>query len=148
MKIQRQEKILELIKTHEIERQEELVDLLIRAGFQATQATVSRDIGQLHLTKQSSKHGKSIYVAEPEKEIPLSYKNVLKQSVTVVDVAQNLLVVKTQPGMAMAVAAAIDALKYPEIVGTIAGDDTVMMAIRTNKEAVLVQKKIKDMLKA
>lgn len=147
MKNKRQLAISEIIKKNHIATQEELVFKLNEQGFCVTQATVSRDIRQMHLKKEGVGKTKSHYVL-PDVPDTLTgpYKRVLKESVVSVDVAMNLLVIKTQPGMAMAVAAAVDSLKYQEIVGTIAGDDTVMVAIKTVQDALLVQKRIRFLL--
>ena len=102
-------------------------------GFEVTQATVSRDIRDMKLSKMPTGEGHQKYVRfhNDEKHLSGKYVNVLKEGFVSIDMAQNILVVKTVSGMAMAVAAAIDAMKYPEIVGSIAGDDTIMMAVRT-----------------
>lgn len=147
MKNKRQQAIAEIIKNNQISKQEELVDLLNEQGFCVTQATVSRDIKQMNLRKSSKKGQKSHYVLEEQVEPSFekrggAYESLLKESVIKVDTAMNLLVIKTQPGMAMAVAAAVDSFQYDEIVGTIAGDDTVMVAIRTIEDALTVQKRI------
>ena len=132
-KQKRQEKIIELVEQQEIGTQEELAEALNRIGFPVTQATVSRDIRELKLTKISTASGTQKYVVLQNHESGLSdkYIRVLREGFLSMDNAQNILVVKTVSGMAMAVAAAIDAMKYPEIVGSIAGDDTIMMAVRT-----------------
>ena len=133
MKTSRHAKILELIQKNDIETQEELSAYLVREGFQVTQATVSRDIRDMKLSKMPTGEGHQKYVRfhNDEKHLSGKYVNVLKEGFVSIDMAQNILVVKTVSGMAMAVAAAIDAMKYPEIVGSIAGDDTIMMAVRT-----------------
>ena len=133
MKTRRQAKILELIQRNDVETQEELSAYLVREGFQVTQATVSRDIRDMKLSKMPTGEGHQKYVRfhNDEKHLSGKYVNVLKEGFVSIDMAQNILVVKTVSGMAMAVAAAIDAMKYPEIVGSIAGDDTIMMAVRT-----------------
>lgn len=140
MKNERHQTIITLIEKYRIETQEELAGKLRQAGYDVTQATVSRDIRQLNLKKVSVDGGKPCYAAARE-EMPLSgaYRRALKESLVSVDVAMNMLVLKTHPGMAMAVAAAVDAMQYGEIVGTIAGDDTVMVAIRSVEDALKVQ---------
>ena len=147
MKNERHQTIIALIEKYRIETQEELAAKLRLAGYDVTQATVSRDIRQLNLKKVSVSGGRSYYTAGRE-EIPLSgaYQTVLKESLVLVDVAMNMLVLKTHPGMAMAVAAAVDALQFGEIVGTIAGDDTVMVAIRSVEDALKVQKIFREMM--
>ena len=133
MKRNRQEAILRVISQYEVETQQELAQRLKEEGFEVTQATVSRDIRDMKLSKMSTGEGHQKYVRfhNDEKHLSGKYVNVLKEGFVSIDMAQNILVVKTVSGMAMAVAAAIDAMKYPEIVGTIAGDDTIMMAVRT-----------------
>lgn len=133
MKRNRQEAILRVISQYEVETQQELAHRLKEEGFEVTQATVSRDIRDMKLSKMPTGEGHQKYVRfhNDEKHLSGKYVNVLKEGFVSIDMAQNILVVKTVSGMAMAVAAAIDAMKYPEIVGTIAGDDTIMMAVRT-----------------
>ena len=133
MKRNRQEAILRVISQYEVETQQELAQRLKEEGFEVTQETVSRDIRDMKLSKMPTGEGHQKYVRfhNDEKHLSGKYVNVLKEGFVSIDMAQNILVVKTVSGMAMAVAAAIDAMKYPEIVGTIAGDDTIMMAVRT-----------------
>ena len=133
MKRNRQEAILRVISQYEVETQQELAQRLKEEGFEVTQATVSRDIRDMKLSKMPTGEGHQKYVRfhNDEKHLSGKYVNVLKEGFVSIDMAQNILVVKTVSGMAKAVAAAIDAMKYPEIVGSIAGDDTIMMAVRT-----------------
>lgn len=149
MKSNRHQKIIELVDNYEIETQEELADRLKKEGFQVTQATVSRDIRALKLSKVSCGNGRQKYVAIKQDDTHLSakYIRVLKDGFISMDKAQNILVIKTVSGMAMAVAAAVDALEMDEIVGSIAGDDTIMAAVRTAEDTELVMDKISDMLK-
>lgn len=148
MKRERQSKILELIGSQEIETQEELVELLKADGYEVTQATVSRDINELRLTKMHGSGGKKVFTVLPDSDAHLAnkYIRVLRDGFLSMDNAQNILVVRTVSGMAMAVAAAIDAMKMKEVVGSIAGDDTIMLAIRTNEETKLVMDKIREFL--
>ena len=148
IKKRRHEKIVELINQYEIETQEELADKLCQAGYQVTQATVSRDIRELKLSKIPVGKGRQKYVAFTQEETHLGdkYIRVLKEGYVSMDLAQNLLVMKTVSGMAMAVAAAVDALKMEEIVGCIAGDNTIMMAMRSEEAAHAVMDKIGRML--
>ena len=148
MKTARHAKIIEIINKNNIETQEELAKALNEAGFNVTQATVSRDIRELKLMKVSENGERQRYVVfqnkdnwESDKYIP-----VLRDGFVSMDMAQNLLVIKTVSGMAMAVAAALDALKWNEIVGCIAGDDTVMCAIRTVDDTLLIMDKISKIL--
>jgi transcriptional regulator of arginine metabolism len=148
MKGKRQEAILELVKKYEIETQEELAEKLGSAGFVVTQATISRDIRELKLTK-IQRGSKQVYAALTENKFSSSnkYIDILKHSFVSMDMAQNILVIKTASGTAMALAAALDSLHWDEIVGTIAGDDTVMCAIRTVEDTKKLMKKLEDILK-
>ena len=130
MKVSRHAKIVELIGQYDVETQEELAELLNREGFQVTQATVSRDIRDLKLTKVQTEKGKQKYVVlQPRRnQISEKYRRVLRDGFSSMDMAQNILVIKTVSGMAMAVAAAIDNMDWTEVVGCIAGDDTIMCA--------------------
>ena len=144
MKVNRHAKIIELINKYHIETQEELADYLTKEGFKVTQATVSRDIRDLKLTKIPSENGKQRYALHQVTESSMSekYIRVLKDGYVSMDMAQNILVIKTVAGMAMAVAAALDAMKWNEVVGCIAGDDTIMCAIRSVDDTVKVMDKI------
>ncbi len=144
-KQKRQEKIIELVEKQQIGTQEELAKALNRSGFQVTQATVSRDIRELKLTKISVGSGTQKYVVLHNHESHLSdkYIRVLREGFLSMDNAQNILVVKTVSGMAMAVAAALDAMKFSEIVGSIAGDDTIMVAVRSVEDTYAVMDKIR-----
>ncbi len=148
MKQKRQDRIIELIEYKNIETQEELAKLLKQSGFDVTQATVSRDIRELKLSKMPSTDGKQKYVIINRQEDHLNdkYSRVLRDGYLSMDMAQNILVIKTVSGMAMAVAAAIDALKFDEIVGSIAGDDTIMAAIRSVDDTKSVMDKIHQLL--
>jgi transcriptional regulator of arginine metabolism len=147
MKKKRHDKILEIIANNEIETQGELAQLLRSSGFKVTQATVSRDIREMGLVKVASSSGKQKYeAAQPSNEEQNRFIRVLRDSVLSVDCAQNLLVIRTGSGMAMAAAAALDHLDFPEVVGSIAGDDTIMAAVRTGEDAVLLMDKIRQML--
>lgn len=148
MKIRRQTKILELIKKYEIETQEDLSAYLEKEGFQVTQATVSRDIRELKLTKVSLGNGKQKYIAllETNEDLSQKYERIFRDGFISMDIAQNILVVKTVPGMAMAVAAALDALQIHEIVGSIAGDDTIMCAARSTEDAIAVIDKLRKFI--
>lgn len=148
MKNPRQRKILELIENFDIETQDELCDRLSAEGFSVTQATVSRDINSLHLYKKNMGNGHQKYAIDNDNSHMLDekYKRVLVDGFVSIDMAQNILVIKTVSGMAMAVAAAVDSMKFTEIVGTIAGDDTIMMAVRTVEDTRVVMEKIKDII--
>ena len=144
MKINRHAKIVELINQHHIETQEELAEYLTEEGFKVTQATVSRDIRDLKLTKVPTDDGRQKYAVHQTAETEMSekYIRVLKDGYVSMDMAQNILVIKTVAGMAMAVCAAIDAMKWNEVVGSIAGDDTIMCAIRSVDDTIRVMDKI------
>jgi transcriptional regulator of arginine metabolism len=148
MKISRQSKIIELINKYDIETQEELADRLMKDGYNVTQATVSRDIRELKLTKVAVDGGKQKYIVLQKAETGMieKYARVLRDGFVSMDMAQNIMVVKTVPGMAMAVAAALDSLQLSSIVGCIAGDDTVMCAIRTTDETVAVMEKLSKII--
>ena len=148
MKKVRQRKIIELVEQYEIETQEELAELLQKEGVVATQATISRDIRELKLSKVTNIEGKQKYSVLRQEDNYLldKYIRVLREGFISMAQAQNILVVKTVSGMAMAVAAAIDGLKYPEIVGSIAGDDTIMVAVKSTEETTVLIQKIKEML--
>ena len=147
MKLERHSKIVELIGKYEIETQEELAEYLNQAGFAVTQATVSRDIRELKLTKVQSESGKQRYVVlQNQTSFSDKYIRILRDGYMSMDMAQNILVIKTVSGMAMAVAAALDALHFSEIVGCIAGDDTIMCAVRSVDDTILVMDKIKKLV--
>ncbi|MDO4300777.1 MAG: arginine repressor [Clostridia bacterium] len=138
MKVKRQSKILEIIKDNEIDTQEALAEMLNDAGFNVTQATVSRDIRELKLTKVPVGMGKQKYIviSNEDSEIGERLKRVFRDGVTAIDFAQNIIVIKTLTGMAMAVAAALDAMDNTEIMGTIAGDDTVFCVVKNETKAI------------
>lgn len=148
MKAKRQSKILELIRKKDIETQDELLAYLLDDGFVVTQATVSRDIREMKLTKIATESGRQKYAVLNDKAEHMSekYVRVLRDGFVSMDVAQNILVIKTVSGMAGAVCASIDAMNIHEIVGSIAGDDTIMCAIRTAEDAVAIMKKIRKIV--
>ncbi len=148
MKSDRQKKLLELIEQNEVGTQEELAKLLCDSGYIVTQATISRDIRELRLTKVLGSTGDQKYIVmkDPKNDLSEKFIRVLKDGFVSVDMAQNILVIKTVSGMAMAVAAAIDAMDFTEIVGSIAGDDTIMAAVRTVGETRALMEKIKSLV--
>lgn len=148
MKTKRQSRILELIRSNDIETQEELQTYLVQEGFAVTQATVSRDIRDMKLTKISTNAGKQKYVAlnDSSEDLSEKYVRVLKDGYVSMDMAQNILVIKTVSGMAGAVCASIDAMNIHEIVGSIAGDDTIMCAIRTTEDTIQIMKKLRRII--
>ena len=148
MKTKRQTKMLELIKKHDIETQEELSDFLQKEGYQVTQATVSRDIRELKLTKVAMSNGRQKYAAltEVNEDLSEKYTRVFRDAFVSMDMAQNILVIKTVSGMALAVAAAIDAMHLHEIVGCIAGDDTIMCAVRSVDDTIAVMGRLRKLV--
>lgn len=148
MKTKRQRKIIELINKQNIETQEELARLLIESGFQVTQATISRDIRELNLTKVSTEDKKQKYVLGNVSNITINskYMRVLNDGILSLDTAGNILVIKTVAGMAMAVGAAIDAIEIKEIIGCIAGDDTVMCVIKNSHKIEEVKNMLEDFI--
>ena len=143
MKNTRQEKILELIEKYEIDTQENLIARLKEVGFQVTQTTVSRDIRQLKLVKVLS-GGAYKYVA-PKNEIENSgrYSQALFASIIDIQYALNNVVIKTNPGLAQAVAAGIDALHDPEVLGSVAGDDCIILVVKSEEASVKIIEKIR-----
>ena len=148
MKKTRHAKIIEMIQKHDVETQEELANYLREVGFAVTQATVSRDIRELKLSKIPTGNGKQKYIVlkHDDSHVDDKYIRVLRDGFVSMDMAQNILVVKTVSGMAMAVAAALDALKFPEIVGCIAGDDTIFVAVRWADKTQALMDKIHVMI--
>ena len=149
MKVERHEKIIELIRRQEIETQEELAQKLNESGFKVTQATVSRDIKELKLFKVPAGDGRqkyALFLQEESEELDAKYVRVFKDGYLSMAMAQNMLVLKTVPGMAMAVAAALDKFQFPEVVGCIAGDDVIMCAIHNVDETLLVMEKLRKLI--
>ena len=148
MKVNRHAKIIELISKFQIETQEELADHLNKEGFKVTQATVSRDIRELKLTKVALSNGRQKYVAlsENKEDMTEKYVRVFRDGFVSMDMAQNILVIKTVSGMAMAVAAALDAMDCHEIVGSIAGDDTIMCAVRTVEDTTALMGRLRRIM--
>ena len=149
MKKTRHGKIIEIIEKNDVETQEELAGKLRESGFQVTQATVSRDIRELKLSKVPTGSGSQKYVVlkQDDSHMGDKYIRVLRDGFTSMDTAQTILVIRTVSGMAMAVAAALDALKFSEIVGCIAGDDTIFAAVHSAEEADALIDKIQGMMK-
>lgn len=148
MKRRRHEVVVDLINRYDIETQEELAAYLREEGFDVTQATVSRDIRELKLSKIATGSGKQKYIILKNDDSHLGDKfiRVLRDGFVSMSMAQNILVIKTVQGMAMAVAAAVDAMKFPEIVGCIAGDDTIMAAVKSVDDTMVVMEKINKIL--
>ena len=150
MKSSRQVAILEIISNQAVETQEELAEELGRRGFRVTQATVSRDIRELQLSKVLTSKGSYRYVAPKKEEMVTGMKinAALVDSILNVDYAQNLVVVHTFPGLAQAVAAGIDNLALAEVLGCVAGDDTILVATRNESAAKSISERIHVMMKA
>ena len=148
MKTERHAKIIELITKYDIETQEELAEKLREAGFKVTQATVSRDIRELKLSKVPVANGKQKYALfqKNENELNAKYIRIFRDGFVQMDMAQNILVIKTVSGMAMAVAAALDSMGLSEIVGCIAGDDVILCAIRSVDDTIVVMQKLNKLL--
>jgi transcriptional regulator of arginine metabolism len=138
MKHNRHIKILSIIQEKSIKTQEELADELLSAGYNVTQATVSRDIKDLKLVKKTDEAGNVRYSADKKNKEVISERliTVLKQSYISSDTAGNFLVIRTLPGMAQAAASAIDAYDFDNLAGTIAGDDTIFVAMKTYEDAL------------
>lgn len=149
MKSKRQQEILDIISSSEIETQEQLLEQLRRRGIATTQATVSRDIKQLHLVKELSAGGFYKY-AVSQRKAAVSFagrlRTIFKESVTSFDVAQNIVVVRTMPGLANAAGAAIDGMEIPGLVGSLAGDDTAILIMRTTEAAEEFCEEVREML--
>ena len=148
MKTGRHARFLDIIAEHPIETQDELLTRLREEGFKATQATISRDIKDLRLVKTLGSDGKYRYVSASRSstDIRTNFSNLFSTSVNSIDVAQNLVVIKTLSGMAQAVCAALDSADYPSVVGTIAGDDTIFIACRTADLAVSLTEELKKLI--
>ena len=144
MKNRRHAKILELIENYDIETQEELAQKLCDEGYIVTQATVSRDIREMKLTKIATEKGRQKYavISGNDTEITERLTRVFREAVVKMDYAQNMIVVKTLEGMGMAVAVALDNMQNSEILGTIAGDDTVFCVVRTHNQAAAIIEKL------
>ena len=150
MKSKRHEKILELIRDHDIETQEQLLQQLQESGFNTTQATISRDIKQLHLIKAPDGKGGYRYAVSarmPKLNFEEKLQTIFRECVMSAENAQNLAIIKTMNGMANAAAFALDSMEDTDIVGTLAGDDTVLIVMRENESAAELCEEIADMQK-
>lgn len=150
MKVNRQRKILELVNRYHIETQDDLIDRLLVEGFNVTQATVSRDIRELQLSKVLTGKGTYRYVAPKKEDMAtgLKFNAALVDSITSVEYAQNLVVIRTYPGLANAVASGIDAMTIAEVLGCVAGDDTILVATRNETAAKSFSERIRIIMKA
>ena len=150
MKNARQTEILNIIQTTQVETQEQLLDELRARGFNATQATISRDIKELRLVKELTGQGGYRYVLTERKlqgGLDTRLRNIFKEGVTSVDVAQNIVVVKTRPGLASAACSALDGMDIPGMVGSLAGDDTGILIMRDNAAAQQFSSEVHKLLK-
>jgi transcriptional regulator of arginine metabolism len=149
MKSQRQAQIMEIISTRDIETQEQLLEALQKAGVSSTQATISRDIKELHIVKELTKFGTYRYTTA-SKEVSGSFSNrlnaIFKECVTGYDYAQNIVVIHTIPGLAGAAASSVDAMAMSFVLGTIAGDDTVFIVMRDPNAAAAFCSEVKNLL--
>lgn len=149
MKSARQKKILEIIGNKDVETQNQLIEELADVGVKSTQATLSRDIKELRLIKEATGSGKYRYVTA-SKEVVADYdqrlKKIFRECVTSFDNAQNIIVIRTMPGLAPAACSALDSMNIPGLVGTIAGDDTAFIAMKDNDAAVRFEKEIEKLL--
>ena len=150
MKYKRQKKILELIAEYDIETQDDLIERLRESGYDVTQATVSRDIRELKLVKTAMPDRRYRYeVAQYEGiEISTKYRNIIKETVIKVDYVGNTVVLRTYTGMAQAAAAAVDGMGWDEIVGTLAGDDTIFILMRDTAAAIGFAEKVSQIAAA
>ena len=148
MKHDRQSEIIAILADKEVETQEELSECLRERGYLTTQATVSRDIREMKLIKISNGKGKYIYSLPRTEQNAMSakFRNLLTQTVEKLDMANNIVVVKTISGMAQGAAAAIDSAGRTDIVGSVAGDDTVIIVMRTNDSARALIDELSDIL--
>ena len=150
MKSQRQAKIMEIISTTNVETQEQLLQLLEQAGFNSTQATVSRDIKELRIVKELTSFGTYRY-STAAREVPGAFSGrlntIFRECVTNFDYAQNVVVIHTLPGLANAAASAVDAMKMSVVLGTLAGDDTVVVIMRDTNAAAAFCGEIKGLTK-
>ena len=148
MKNKRQEKIISLITRYEIETQEELIDMLYKEGFQVTQATVSRDIRELKLTKVLTGRGSYRYTVSSNNENgpSIKFNRALINSIISVDYAINNIVIKTYPGLATAVATGLDSIDSNDILGCVAGDDTIIMVVKSENSAKDISTRIHALL--
>ena len=150
MKNARQAEILNIVQSTEVETQEQLLSALKAKGFTATQATVSRDIKELHLIKELTGYGTYRYAVSERKaslNVASRLRTIFKEGVISFDLAQNIIVLKTMPGVASAACVAIDGMEITGLVGSLAGDDTAMLVMRTNEDAQEFCNEIHTMLK-
>jgi len=146
----RQHKILEIIKNRPVETQDELAISLRESGFEVTQATVSRDIKELGLVKVPDKNNFFRYASRDEPAVfhsEIRLKKLFRDSVIAMDSSENLVIIKTHPGGAQALASAVDQAGWQEIIGTVGGDDTILVVVKPKQSAPVVFKRFKDLNK-
>ena len=149
MKLDRQSVIMAIISERDIETQNQLMEALAEKGLKSTQATLSRDIREMRLVKELGPSGNYRYVAAAKQDhtdLDIRLKKIFKESVVSYDVAQNILVIKTLPGLASAACSALDGMSIDGLVGTIAGDDTAFLAMRDNNSATTLYKEIEQLI--
>ena len=145
MKKKRQAEILRIISTNEVETQEMLLSLLRERGYEVTQATVSRDINELNIEKSVSANGINCY-AKAEKVHSVRFHNIISEAVVSIDFAMNIVSIKCHSGLANAACAGLDMMNLSYVVGTIAGDDTIFVLTRTESDARMLSRHLKEML--
>lgn len=148
MKNRRHAKILDIINTNSVDTQEELLSLLKKEGFSVTQATVSRDIKELRLLKTLSSDGQYRYTSAAKNAFDMksNFQSLFKSSVSSLDFAENIIVIKTLSGMAQAICTSLDTMEFEGVLGTIAGDDTIFMACKTKDNAKSLVNELKKLL--
>ena len=149
MKLDRQAMILEIIAQENIETQEQLLTRLQARGLRCTQATISRDIKQLHLVKEPAGQGVYKYAVSGNRttlNVAAKLRTIFRECIVSIDYAQNIVVVKTMPGLANGACSALDNMDMNDIVGSLAGDDTALLVMRNTEAAELICQEIKDML--
>ena len=150
MKSKRQAKIIEIISNANVETQEQLLKALEEEGFTSTQATISRDIKELHLIKEPAGQGRYRYAVSAHRtklNFADKLRTIFRESVLTVDNAQNIVVIKTLPGLANAAGSAVDGMDVPYLVGSLAGDDTALLIMRDTESALDFTEEIKEMLR-
>ena len=149
MKVRRQMKIMELISSRPIETQEELATLLSQSGFEVTQATVSRDVKELRLVKVplgENRYGYALPPDIPKGSVILGSRRIFRESVISMDYSENLIVIKTLPGSAQGVAYAVDNMDWEEILGSLAGDDTILVIAKHKDQVTKVMERFEKFL--
>ena len=149
MKARRQAEILSIIQEYDIETQDQLLEKRREKGLKSTQATISRDIKQMHLIKEPVGHGVYKYAVSGNRtklNFAEKLRTIFRESITSIDSAQNIVVVKTMPGLASAACAALDSMDVGYMVGSLAGDDTAFLVMRDTESATAFCEEIKEML--